>query len=226
MAETGNEIDLNDTYEKLIEFIEAHGIRFDRTANEDGQVVHPGGSGIVPISRVRAALRFIGEWDDRKRWVDVGIYVKAALGDAGYDPWAEWSAQSQKFGDAEARATWASFIPTRTGGGQLFQMAKAAGWRWTPKDDGVTIDLQAILELFRHESTNGRWRPNKLKRQQQGPQRSTTTPLNRWKNPIRPNQHRLLVPLCPNRPVWSARSATTSSKLPDHHSRNWRLPPH
>src|SRR5687768_15931014 len=90
-------------YEKLIEFIEAHGVRFDRTANENGQVVHPGGAGIVPISRVRAALRFIGEWDDRKRWVDVGIYVKAALGEAGYDPWAEWSAQSHKFNDAEAR---------------------------------------------------------------------------------------------------------------------------
>jgi hypothetical protein len=145
VTETKNEIELADALECLREVAEARGISTESAVTGRCQPLEQRASGSVPPSRVKAALRFIGGWDDRKTWIDVGIYVKAALGDAGYDLWAEWSAQSQKFDNVEAQATWATFSPTRTGGGQLFQMAEAAGWCWTPMDDGVTIDLQAIL---------------------------------------------------------------------------------
>jgi hypothetical protein len=164
VAETGNEIELGDAQEQLREAAAARGIMVEPTV----QTLQPTNSSAwhsVPASRVQSALRFIDEWDDYKRWIDTGIYVKAALGDAGYDMWAQWSAQSQKFDDAEARTTWATFDPLRTGGGQLFSLAEAAGWRWTPADDGVTIDLQAILEScharqhYQHMGTEQAERP-------------------------------------------------------------------
>ena len=79
-------------------------------------------------AEIISALSFVAS-DEREIWVRVGMSVKAALGDAGWPIWRDWSRQSPSFREADARAVWRGF---RTGGGigpgTLFHLARQAGW--------------------------------------------------------------------------------------------------
>lgn len=76
--------------------------------------------------------------DVRSLWVDVGNYVKAAMGDGGFEAWHEWSSEQPGYsGELDCLKTWRSFNPTRCGNGigAICNMAKKyspdryAAWR-------------------------------------------------------------------------------------------------
>ncbi len=67
--------------------------------------------------------------DDREVWVRMAMAVKSELGDAGHSLWDEWSRQSERYREADARAVWRSC--KATGGltvASLYHEAKQHGW--------------------------------------------------------------------------------------------------
>jgi putative DNA primase/helicase len=78
-------------------------------------------------ARLRAALAPLPA-DDYQKWVDYGLALKSALGEAGFELWREWSKKSGKYpGDSEARRQWAKFEPDgRIGAGTILHDAEAA----------------------------------------------------------------------------------------------------
>lgn len=85
------------------------------------------------IERIRDALQYIPAID-RRTWVKMGMAVKSALGEAGFDIWMAWSQQADCFDAKDARDVWKSI---RCNGkvtvATLFHEAKAHDWR----DDGM-----------------------------------------------------------------------------------------
>lgn len=81
------------------------------------------------VSDVERALAYIPA-DDRDTWVKMGMAVKSALGDTGFDVWDQWSSGAKNYNANGARDAWKSF---RSNGkittGTLFHEAKAHGWR-------------------------------------------------------------------------------------------------
>lgn len=80
-------------------------------------------------SRIRDALNYIDP-DERKTWLQMGMAIESELGDSGYHLWDEWSRQSDRYNERDARATWKLFKP---GGGitigTLFYFARENGWQ-------------------------------------------------------------------------------------------------
>ncbi|QFY44635.1 toprim domain-containing protein [Candidatus Methylospira mobilis] len=114
-----------------------------------------------PITTMAAALGWLSPDCDRSTWVRIGMSIKAALGDAGFDIWDSWSQGADSYRQDDARAAWRSF---RTDGkvqaGTLFHMALQAGWEPngeavptlpppTPKTD-PEAERRALLERQRH----------------------------------------------------------------------------
>jgi hypothetical protein len=63
-------------------------------------------------------------------WVRVGMALKSALGDAGFELWDKWSSGSPKYpGRRETEAKWRSFSGQGVTVGTLFHIAKLHGWR-------------------------------------------------------------------------------------------------
>jgi hypothetical protein len=62
-------------------------------------------------------------------WIYVGLAVKGALGEAGWEPFRAWSAKSSKFDAAETLRAWDSFQPHSIGAGTVFHLAAQAGWQ-------------------------------------------------------------------------------------------------
>ena len=82
--------------------------------------------------RVRAALAWL---DPRphKTWVDVGLYLKAAYGDAGYECWLEWTNSAPEkvtagnVGEYAPETVWHSlnpFLSPEAGAGAFFAAAR------------------------------------------------------------------------------------------------------
>jgi hypothetical protein len=85
--------------------------------------------GVVEIEEVRDALRWIPNADlSYDDWIRVGLALMAALGDAGWPLWAEWSAQYVGNTPEVILAKWASFQPRVIGPGTLFWYARQHGW--------------------------------------------------------------------------------------------------
>lgn len=73
-------------------------------------------------------LSRIQGYDDYNTWITVGHAIKQHYGDAGYDSWAKWSAQSQKWyaeNDGQNRARWVSFKPTNIKGSEVLNRMAA-----------------------------------------------------------------------------------------------------
>ena len=73
-------------------------------------------------------LSRIQGYDDYTTWITVGHAIKQHYGDAGYDSWAKWSAQSQKWyaeNDGQNRARWESFKPTNIRGAEVLNRMAA-----------------------------------------------------------------------------------------------------
>lgn len=79
--------------------------------------------------RIRSALSYIPSVD-RDMWVRMGMAVKSALGDPGYEIWDEWSQQADSYNAKDARSVWKSF---KTHGNvtiaTLFYEASMKGWQ-------------------------------------------------------------------------------------------------
>ena len=85
------------------------------------------------LDRIGDALRFIPA-DDRDIWLRMGMAIKSAIGDAGFDLWDAWSQQAHSYNARDARATWKSIDANgKVTTGTLFHEAKANGWR----DEGM-----------------------------------------------------------------------------------------
>jgi Primase C terminal 2 (PriCT-2)/Bifunctional DNA primase/polymerase, N-terminal len=79
------------------------------------------------------ALRFIPNADlDYDSWVRIGMALKGALGDEGWDLFAAWSATSSKDVPETTTKTWASLKPERIGAGTVYHHALAGGWNPDP----------------------------------------------------------------------------------------------
>src|SRR5262249_13750842 len=82
---------------------------------------------------VQAALAFIPNADlDYGSWVRIGLALKGALGDAGADLFAAWSAQSAKDEPEFTAKMWAGFRPTSIGAGTIYHLAMEGGWKPDP----------------------------------------------------------------------------------------------
>jgi hypothetical protein len=100
------------------------------------------------------ALRFIPNTDlDYDSWVRIGMALKGALGEDGWDLFASWSATSNKDVPETTARTWASLKPERIGAGTIYHHALAGGWNPDPAlvlNGGVLINgrhpARALLE--------------------------------------------------------------------------------
>ncbi len=96
-------------------------------------------SDYAEMARIESAIAFIPAID-RELWVEVGMAVKSALGDAGRDLWDSWSRQAESYKPESAKDVWRSIKPA--GGvtvATLFHRAKEHGWI----DDGRRQYLSA-----------------------------------------------------------------------------------
>jgi hypothetical protein len=76
------------------------------------------------------ALSHIPPCCDYHTWVQLGMALKSALGDAGFERWDRWSSGSPKYDARQMEAKWRSF--SAQGGitaGTLFHLARQHGWR-------------------------------------------------------------------------------------------------
>ncbi len=79
---------------------------------------------------VQAALGWIKNADlDYDSWLRIGLALKGAIGEAGAELFAAWSAKSAKNDPAVTAKSWASFKPTSIGAGTLYHHAMEAGWK-------------------------------------------------------------------------------------------------
>ncbi|HDR9061072.1 TPA: AAA family ATPase [Burkholderia vietnamiensis] len=72
--------------------------------------------------RIRAALSHVPA-DDRDTWVQMGMAVKAELGESGFDLWNDWSRAAKSYSESDARSVWRSF---KAGGITIASLFKKA----------------------------------------------------------------------------------------------------
>ena len=90
-------------------------------------------SQIGTLPAIEAALAWLPNADlDYDSWMRIGMALKGALGDAGADLFAEWSAQAAKDMPATTAKAWASFKPDRIGAGTIYHLAMERGWQPDP----------------------------------------------------------------------------------------------
>jgi len=82
-------------------------------------------------SKVESALTVLSADCGYEEWIELGMAIQAALGEAGFGVWDYWSSKGSKYpGRRELETHWKSF---KAGGGitgaTLFKRAKDAGWR-------------------------------------------------------------------------------------------------
>jgi hypothetical protein len=100
------------------------------------------------------ALHFIPNADlDYDGWVRIGMALKGALGEDGWNLFAAWSATSSKDVPETTAKTWASLKPERIGAGTIYHHALAGGWNPDPAlvlNGGILVNgrhpARALLE--------------------------------------------------------------------------------
>ena len=87
-------------------------------------------SQIGTLPAIEAALAWLPNAElDYDSWMRVGMALKGALGGAGADAFADWSAQAAKDVPATTAKAWASFKPDRIGAGTIYHLAMERGWQ-------------------------------------------------------------------------------------------------
>ena len=90
-------------------------------------------SQIGTLPAIEAALAWLPNAElDYDSWMRVGMALKGALGEAGADLFADWSAQAAKDVPATTMKAWASFKPDRIGAGTIYHLAMERGWQPDP----------------------------------------------------------------------------------------------
>jgi hypothetical protein len=105
-----------------------HGAPAGKLRAGDGQREHTPNENLRgDPEKVRAALAVIPNDDlAYEDWRDVGMALKGALGDEGYDAWGTFSAKSKKYDAVKTAKTWKGFKPERIGAGTIFHLAQEA----------------------------------------------------------------------------------------------------
>jgi len=87
-------------------------------------------SQIGTLPAIASALAWLPNAElDYDSWMRIGMALKGALGDAGGDVFADWSAQAAKDVPATTLKAWASFKPDRIGAGTIYHLAMEHGWQ-------------------------------------------------------------------------------------------------
>lgn len=100
-------------------------------------------SQIGTLPAIEAALEWLPNSElDYDSWMRVGMALKGALGEAGADLFADWSAQAAKDVPDTTMKAWGSFKPDRIGAGTIYHLAMERGWQPTHnlRLDGSTLD--------------------------------------------------------------------------------------
>jgi Primase C terminal 2 (PriCT-2)/Bifunctional DNA primase/polymerase, N-terminal/Protein of unknown function (DUF3987) len=106
--------------------------RLQGQSMERTEVAGPGDLCGTPEA-IADALRFIPNADlDYDSWVRIGMALKGALGEDGWNLFAAWSASSSKDVPETTAKTWASLTPERIGAGTIYHHALAGGWNPDP----------------------------------------------------------------------------------------------
>ncbi len=75
-------------------------------------------------------LQHVPGYEDHDTWIEVGLALKAELGDAGFPLWENWSKQSAKWAqENNPQRRWNKFEPSRITGATLIYRAKENGWQ-------------------------------------------------------------------------------------------------
>ena len=117
---------LDEAYAVLPEHLRQRGLATGSPATEHLQAHSQMGT----LPAIEAALKWLPNAElDYDSWVRIGMGLKGALGDAGGDIFAGWSAQAAKDVPAVTAKAWASFKPDRIGAGTIYHLAMERGWQ-------------------------------------------------------------------------------------------------
>lgn len=87
-------------------------------------------SQIGTLPAIEAALAWLPNAElDYDSWMRVGMALKGALGAAGSNLFADWSAQAAKDVPTTTLRAWESFKPDRIGAGTIYHLAMERGWQ-------------------------------------------------------------------------------------------------
>lgn len=100
---------------------------------------------------VRVALKYIPNTDlHYDDWIRIGLAVKGALGEDGWELFDEWSGRSQKYDQQTTARKWLGLTPMIIGAGAVYRLARQNGW--TPPAslqlDGDASDRRRRLNKF------------------------------------------------------------------------------
>ena len=120
---------LDEAYALLPETLRQRGL----AANAPASDFRCGHGQIGTFPAIEAALAWLPNAElDYDSWMRVGMALKGALGEAGADLFADWSAQAAKDVPATTMKAWASFKPDRIGAGTIYHLAMQRGWQPEP----------------------------------------------------------------------------------------------
>lgn len=155
---------LDEAYAMLPESLRQRGL-----SNGDATTEHlcsHSQTGTLPA--IQSALAYVPNAElDYDSWMRVGMALKGALGEAGADLFAEWSAQAAKNDPDFTAKTWAGFKPHTIGAGTLYHLALDRGWK--PDSDLVldgaashteTHPAAALLSRFDTPDDDGACEPS------------------------------------------------------------------
>lgn len=81
------------------------------------------------VETLTEALAHIPAGCDYHSWVQIGMALKAELGDDGFELWDRWSASSPKYDARQMPSKWQSFSGRGITAGTLFHLARQHGWQ-------------------------------------------------------------------------------------------------
>ena len=117
---------LDEAYALLPEHLHQRGLATGSQGTEHLQAHSQMGT----LPAIEAALKWLPNAElDYDSWVRIGMALKGALGEAGSDIFAGWSAQAAKDVPAATAKAWASFKPDRIGAGTIYHLAMERGWQ-------------------------------------------------------------------------------------------------
>lgn len=131
---------LEEAYALLPETLRQRGLR---TGSPEAEHLRSH-SQIGTLPAIQAALAWLPNAElDYDSWMRIGMALKGALGEAGADIFAEWSAQAAKDVPAATARAWASFKPDRIGAGTIYHLAIDRGWQ---PDASLCLDGSAACD--------------------------------------------------------------------------------
>jgi hypothetical protein len=102
--------------------------------------------------RIGRVLSYVTTYDDYESWLKVGMAIKSELGDAGFDLWCKWSAQSDRYDPEVLRPKWESFKGSGVGFGSVVNMARENGMSddvlFNSSDEDIALGTMAANALI------------------------------------------------------------------------------